>query len=171
MMFLAVCKRSGEPEYVEQEVDIQGALSNPFYEDDFLETPSNGHPYLNSEHLNFDDTLRGLVRSIHASKTLEEAPREALSMRSVYALFRHLPCFTVELIMNELGISKRHAQKYLKLIKTANIMLALTIDKTMPIIPNYSDRDTKNYAKYKARNNGDYYTKKIWWFNTGRNAA
>jgi hypothetical protein len=156
---------------VEQEVDSQDALSNPFYEADFLVTPSTSHPYLNSEHRNFDDTLRGLVRSIHASKTLEEAPKEALNMRSVYALYRQLPCFTVELIMNELWISKRHAQKYLKMIKMANMMLALTTDKTMPIIPDYSDRDTKNYSRYKSKKTGGYFSKKIWWLITKRHTA
>jgi hypothetical protein len=164
-------KRASEPEYVEQEVDTNGAVSNPFYGADFLDNPSSSHPYLNSEHRNFDDTLRGMVRSIHACKTPEEAPKEALNMRSVYALYRQLPCFTVELIMNELWISKRHAQKYLKLIKTANTMLGLTTTETMPIVPTYSDRDTRNYSSYKSRKKGEHYAKKIWWLMTGRHAA
>jgi len=164
-------KRAAEPEYVEQEVDTSGAISNPFYQADFLDNPSTTHPYLNSEHRNFDDTLRGLVRSIHANKTLDEAPKDALNMRSVYALYRQLPCFTVELIMNELWISKRQAYEYLKMIKMANMMLTLTTDNTMPIVPDYSDRDTKNYSRYKSKNKGEYFSKKIWWLITKRYAA
>jgi len=164
-------KRAAEPEYVEQEVDTSGAISNPFYQADFLDNPSTTHPYLNSEHRNFDDTLRGLVRSIHANKTLDEAPNDALNMRSVYALYRQLPCFTVELIMNELWISKRQAYEYLKMIKMANMMLTLTTDNTMPIVPDYSDRDTKNYSRYKSKNKGEYFSKKIWWLITKRYAA
>ncbi len=164
-------KRAAQPEYVEQEVDTSGAISNPFYQADFLDNPSTTHPYLNSEHRNFDDTLRGLVRSIHADKTIEERPKEALNMRSVYALYRQLPCFTVELIMNELWISKRQAYEYLKLIKMANSLLSTTTDKLMPCIPNYSDRDTKNYSRYKSKNMGNYFTKKVWWLMTGRRAA
>jgi len=164
-------KRAAEPEYVEQEIDTSGAISNPFYQADFLDNPSTTHPYLNSEHRNFDDTLRGLVRSIHADKTIEERPKEALNMRSVYALYRQLPCFTVELIMNELWISKRHAQKYLKLIKMANTLLSTTTDRLMPCIPNYSDRDTKNYSRYRNKNGDNHFTKKVWWVMTGRRAA
>ena len=156
-------------------IESSGSIPNAYYDADFLSyIPDAGYgeaPYLNLEHMQFDDTINGIVRSFHAHKTLEQEPQEALNLRLVYQLYRQLPCFNAALIMNEIGVGQSQAYNYLKLVRIANTLLTITTSKDMPIVPNYSDRDTRNYSKYKARNNGKHYSKKIWWLSTGRHAA
>lgn len=158
----------------EEFVESQGALSNPFFQCDFLTDPPepwNGdNPYLNREHQHFDDTIVGIVRSFHSDKSIETHPKEALDLKKVYQLYRYLPFFNVSSIMQELGLKRRQAYLYLELTRVANTLFGITTGRTMPIIPSYSAKDTRNYSAYKKRN-PSYFTKKIWWLVNKKNAA
>lgn len=156
-------------------IETSGAISNPFYEADFLVYPpqswAGDNPYLHMEHMHFDDTITGIIRSLHSEKSIETSPKEALDLRKAYRLYKNLPCFNAQLIIEELGLNSSQAYLYLKLVRIANNILEMTTSRVMPIIPNYSDKDAKDYWRYKNRNNEEFYSKKIWWLITGRDAA
>lgn len=165
-------KAKSKPSYAD--ACSHGAMSNPFYGEPFLNyvgySGQVSTPYLNKQHQNFDDTIVSIVRSFHSDKSIETHPKEALDLRKVYTIYRHLPFFNVQSIMNELGVNQRQAYLYLELVRIANTLLGRTTNKVMPIIPSYSDKDTRNYSAYKKRNK-DYFTKKIWWLINHRFAT